>query len=619
MNIKNYFILLFFILNINIFSYTHEDYDIFIQGKIAFEKEDYNSAQEKFELLMNSFSYSPILKNNYAFYFIGMTYYHLEDYEKAVYYLQKAVFTYDTSFLGKGKDAKLERNRYFSERDYSLGDALLKIGNIELGETYLKRLDYSHYSPISSYFERKALVLLMQENPEFKSYFDLKFNFNLKYADKISGDKLLKILKFFHSQQKFKETFLVGDKILTSSSIDEKIKNQAIIELFRTHFENKEYKKILALANKYTKTLDQNTLFFYKGIAYYKLKDFSRCLYSFENIKNGDYLPTSLLYVAGIYYSFGEYNKVISTINKISKKNIISEIMLANSYLKLKKLKKFEETAKNIINNYPNSYEGLFFAFILENKNINLSSHNAVFEISLIIKDFINSTKIDTQNILEKINSLELEKLCDIAKIKDIELLKIELQNSSFVNKYSISNGIAISTILEKGEFFDLAYKNSTEYRKEFFKYRELMKYNYPLYYKELVNKASIKYDVPQELIYTSILLGSKFDKNAISEDSTKIGLMMLPFNSPENMLEFLKPNVNIDLGTKILKELLKKYDGDKLKTLIHYNFGENTVKNIKFDFDKDINLDTISNPEEKYEIQDLIITYTFYKNLYNF
>lgn len=619
MNIKNYFILLFFILNINIFSYTHEDYDIFIQGKIAFEKEDYNSAQEKFELLMNSFSYSPILKNNYAFYFIGMTYYHLEDYEKAVYYLQKAIFTYDTSFLGKGKDAKLERNRYFSERDYSLGDALLKIGNIELGETYLKRLDYSHYSPISSYFERKALVLLMQENPEFKSYFDLKFNFNLKYADKISGDKLLKILKFFHSQQKFKETFLVGDKILTSSSIDEKIKNQAIIELFRTHLENKEYKKILALANKYTKTLDQNTLFFYKGIAYYKLKDFSRCLYSFENIKSGDYLPTSLLYVAGIYYSFGEYNKVISTINKISKKNIISEIMLANSYLKLKKLKKFEETAKNIINNYPNSYEGLFFAFILENKNINLSSHNAVFEISLIIKDFINSTKIDTQNILEKINSLELEKLCDIAKIKDIELLKIELQNSSFVNKYSISNGIAISTILEKGEFFDLAYKNSTEYRKEFFKYRELMKYNYPLYYKELVNKASIKYDVPQELIYTSILLGSKFDKNAISEDSTKIGLMMLPFNSPENMLEFLKPNVNIDLGTKILKELLKKYDGDKLKTLIHYNFGENTVKNIKFDFDKDINLDTISNPEEKYEIQDLIITYTFYKNLYNF
>lgn len=619
MNIKNYFILLFFILNINIFSYTHEDYDIFIQGKIAFEKEDYNSAQEKFELLMNSFSYSPILKNNYAFYFIGMTYYHLEDYEKAVYYLQKAVFTYDTSFLGKGKDAKLERNRYFSERDYSLGDALLKIGNIELGETYLKRLDYSHYSPISSYFERKALVLLMQENPEFKSYFDLKFNFNLKYADKISGDKLLKILKFFHSQQKFKETFLVGDKILTSSSIDEKIKNQAIIELFKTHLENKEYKKILALANKYTKTLDQNTLFFYKGIAYYKLKDFSRCLYSFENIKSGDYLPTSLLYVAGIYYSFGEYNKVISTINKISKKNIISEIMLANSYLKLKKLKKFEETAKNIINNYPNSYEGLFFAFILENKNINLSSHNAVFEISLIIKDFINSTKIDTQNILEKINSLELEKLCNIAKIKDIELLKIELQNSSFVNKYSISNGIAISTILEKGEFFDLAYKNSTEYRKEFFKYRELMKYNYPLYYKELVNKASIKYDVPQELIYTSILLGSKFDKNAISEDSTKIGLMMLPFNSPENMLEFLKPNVNIDLGTKILKELLKKYDGDKLKTLIHYNFGENTVKNIKFDFDKDINLDTISNPEEKYEIQDLIITYTFYKNLYNF
>lgn len=619
MNIKNFFILLFFILNINIFSYTHEDYDIFIQGKIAFEKEDYNLAQQKFETLMNSFSYSPILKNNYAFYFIGMTYYHLNNYEKAIYFLQKAVFTYDNSFLGKGKDAKVERSRYFSERDYSLGDALLKIGNNELGKTYLQRLNYSHYSPISSYFEKKALILLMQEKTEFKDYFDLKFNFNLKVFDKISEDNLLKTLKFFHSQQKYDKTLLLGEKIISSPKIDIKIKNEAGIEIYRMFLENKKYKELIAFSNKYNKILNQNTTFFYKGVAYYKLKDFSRCLYSFENIKDGNYLPTALLYTAGIYYSFEDYNKVISTVNKISKKNIISEIMLANSYLKLKKFKKFEETARNITNNYPNSYEGLFFAFILENKNINLTSHNAIFKINLIIKNFIDSTKTSAQEVFDKINNLELEKLYDIAKIKDLELLKIELQNSSFINKYSVSNGVAISNILEKGEFFDLAYKNSTEYRKEFFKYKELIKYNYPLYYKELVNKSSIKYDVPQELIYTSILLGSKFDKNAISEDSKKMGLMMLPINSSDNMLELLKPNINIDLGSKTLAELLKKYNGDKLKTLIHYNFGENTLKNIKFDFDGDINLDTISNPEEKYEIQDLIITYTFYKNLYEF
>lgn len=613
---KKIFILLFFILNINIFSYNYDDYSIFIQGKNAYEKEDYITAQESFETLMRSFGYSPILKNNYAFYFIGMTYYHLGDYEKAVYYLQKAVFTYNNSFLTK--ESKFEKNNYLAERDYSLGDALLKIGNFGLGETYLQRLDYNYYSPKPSYFEKKALLLLIGRKSGFEDYYNLKFNEDLKSADKLADDKLLKVTEYFSSQKKFDKAIYLGKKILSSPSKDSEIKEKAIIEIFRSYLQEKKYKEIIDIANKYDKIVDSNILFFYKGVAYYKLKDFSRCLYFFESIKEGKYLPTALLYVSGIYYSFGDYNKVIESVNKISTKNIIADILLADSYLKLKKERKFEETARKIINNYPNSYEGLFFAFILENKNMDLASHNATFKISLIIDNFLNSTKSDTNNVFDKINYLELEKLCNISKIKNEELLKIELQNSSFVNKYSISNGLAVTTILENGEFYDLAYKNSSAYRKEFFKYRDLIKYNYPLYYKDIVDNCSKKYDIPQELIYTTMLLGSKFDKEAISKNS-RIGLMMIPLKHEEEINELLKPEVNIELGSRKIKELLKKYNRNKLKTLIHYNFGEGVAKSIKFDFDGDINLDTISNPEEKYEIQDLIITYIFYKKLYNF
>ena len=613
---KKIFMLLFFILNINIFSYNYDDYSIFIQGKNAYEKEDYITAQESFETLMRSFGYSPILKNNYAFYFIGMTYYHLGDYEKAVYYLQKAVFTYNNSFLTR--ESKFEKNNYLAERDYSLGDALLKIGNFELGETYLQRLDYNYYSPKPSYFEKKALLLLIGRKSGFENYYNLKFNEDLKSADKLSDDKLLKVTEYFSSQKKFDKAIYLGKKILSSPSKDSEIKEKAIIEIFRSYLQEKKYKEIIDIANKYDKIVDSNILFFYKGVAYYKLKDFSRCLYFFESIKEGKYLPTALLYVSGIYYSFGDYNKVIESVNKISTKNIIADILLADSYLKLKKERKFEETARKIINNYPNSYEGLFFTFILENKNMDLASHNATFKISLIIDNFLNSTKSDTDNVFDKINYLELEKLCNISKIKNEELLKIELQNSSFINKYSISNGLAVTTILENGEFYDLAYKNSSAYRKEFFKYRDLIKYNYPLYYKDIVDNCSKKYDIPQEIIYTTMLLGSKFDKEAISKNS-RIGLMMIPLKHEEEINELLKPEVNIELGSRKIKELLKKYNGNKLKTLIHYNFGEGVAKSIKFDFDGDINLDTISNPEEKYEIQDLIITYIFYKKLYNF
>lgn len=613
---KKIFILLFFILNIHIFSYNYDDYSIFIQGKNYYEQGDYVTAQENFETLMRSFGYSPILKNNYAFYFIGMTYYHLGDYEKAIHYLQKAVFTYKSSFFSK--ESNFEKNSYLAERDYSLGDALLKIGNFELGETYLQRLDYNYYSPKTSYFEKKALLLLMKRKADFEDYYNLKFNENLKVADKLSVDKLLKVTEFFYSQKKFDKAIYLGKKILSSPSKDLKIKEKAIIEIFRSYLREKKYKDIIDVANEYDKSIDSNILFFYKGLAYYSLKDFSRCLYSFENIKEGKYLPPSLLYTAGIYYAFGDYNKVIATINKISTKNIIADILLADSYLKLKKERKFEETAKKIINNYPNSYDGLFFSFILENKNIDLASHNATFKIALIIDNFLNSTEIDADDLFNKINYLELDKLCNISKMKNEELLKIELQNSSFINKYSITNGIAITTILEKGEFYDLAYKNSSNYRKEFFKYRELIKYNYPLYYREIVDNCSRKYDIPQELIYTTMLLGSKFNKEAISENS-RIGLMMIPLKTEEDFSKVFNPEVNIELGSKELKELLKKYNGNKLKALIHYNFGESILKNIKFDFDGDINLDNISNPEEKYKIQDLIITYLFYKKLYNF
>lgn len=257
---KKIFILLFFILNINIFSYNYDDYSIFIQGKNAYEQKDYVTAQESFETLMRSFGYSPILKNNYAFYFIGMTYYQLGDYEKAIHYLQKAVFNYNNYFLGK--DSKIEKNRYLAERDYSLGDALFKIGNYELGEVYLQRLDYNYYSPISSFFEEKALSLLLQQDFKFKDYYNLKFNLDLKSADNLSNDKLLKVTEFFHSQKKYKEAIYTGKKTLSSSSNDLEIKEKAIVEIFRIYLENREYKEIIELANKYDKILNRDTLFF---------------------------------------------------------------------------------------------------------------------------------------------------------------------------------------------------------------------------------------------------------------------------------------------------------------------------------------------------------------------
>ena len=260
----------------------------------------------------------------------------------------------------------------------------------------------------------------------------------------------------------------------------------------------------------------------------------------------------------------------------------------------------------------------MFYSFLLKNNGIDINNHNSVFKVGLILDNLLANCKNIDDNFINTVDKLEIEKLSSIAAMKDEELIKIEIENSSFINKHSIQNGYAITTILEKGEFFDLAYKNSSTYRKDFFEYKDLIKYSYPLYYKYSVEMNSRKYDVPQELIYSTILISSKFNKRLLSENS-KIGLMQIPYTSREEIVTLFDPDTNIAMGTEKLKSLLETYKGDKLKSLIAYVYGEELLNRIQFDYDGDLNLDLVADPEERYDLQNLILTYMFYKKLYNF
>lgn len=614
---KKIFMVLFFIINSSLaFTYTYEDYDIFIQGKNAYYNGHYEEAQNKFETLLKSYSFSPILKNNYAFYFIGMTYYRMEDWKNAVFYLEKAVFSHKLSFFNRGSE--IEKNIYFAERDYSLGDALIKMGNKETGLLYLKRLDYSTFSPITSHFEERALELLAKEDVQYQNYYNLKFKNDFSHIGELSTTELLKAAHFFLSKKEYEKAEKLYKVILKNSNITKSDKEKAESELFRTLIRAGKNKEIITLTDEYGKNGNKDLYFFYKGLAYYRLKDFSRCLYAFENVKGNRYASLALFYRTGIYYSFGDYEQVLKTAAKIPHKNIITEIMVANSYLKLGNDKLFEKKAENIIKTYPNSYEGMFYSFLLKNKDIDINKHNSVFKIGLILDNLLANCKNMDDSFINTVDKIEIEKLSTIAAMKDEELIKIEIENSSFINKHSIQNGYAITTVLEKGEFFDLAYKNSSAYRKNFFEYKNLIKYNYPLYYKNIVDVNSNKYDVPQELIYSAILISSKFNNRLLSENS-KIGLMQIPYESRDELISLFDPKTNIAMGTEKLKYLLETYEGNKLKSLIAYIYGEELLSRIQFDYDGDLNLDLVADPEERYELQNLILTYMFYKKLYNF
>lgn len=607
-----------FILIIQIFLYSadNEDYNIFITGKRAYYSRNYEKAKQNFETLLRTFPSSNIFKNNYGYFLVGMTYYRLEEYEKAAYYLEKAVYFSKASILMS--NTKFEEILYFSERDFALGDSLIKIGEQKKGELYLKRVNYSKFYPLPSYYEKKALEILALYSQEAKDKLELKFNYDFSKIPNFSFQELNEIGDFYLSQKKYilsKDYFF---NVLGQKGLSKDEKEKIIDKYLKTLILLKEYKEILTFTtskeNEYKGVFD-----FYRALAFYYMKDYTRALYLFENLKDKRYNEEGRYYAAGIYFALGDYTNTILNIKKIENKNIIVETMLGLSYYYLKDNTEFENITKELLQKYPNSYASMYFEFILR-KDTALKNLNSIKDIIVFSDDILNTAKNLPDDFLKKADELEIEQLSEISELNDRELLKIGFEKSSFLAKKSLVNTYATTIVLERGKFYDLAFKNSASDLKGFVEYKELIRFNYPLYYQEYVDKAAKIYDVPQEMIYAIIHTCSKFNPLFVSEDS-RYGLMCITYSTEsfERFYEIFSPETNILEGTRIIKEYMDKFNGNKIKALIAYLYGEDYVSSLYFSYGNDVNFNSIIIPEERYLLQTLFLTYILYSRLYEF
>jgi soluble lytic murein transglycosylase-like protein len=96
----------------------------------------------------------------------------------------------------------------------------------------------------------------------------------------------------------------------------------------------------------------------------------------------------------------------------------------------------------------------------------------------------------------------------------------------------------------------------------------------------ELIQTASQKYGVDADLLFSVIAAESNFNSKAISRRGARGLMQLLPATATRlGVKDVFDPAQNIDAGTRYLRDLMTRYQGDLVLTLAAYNAGPGAVQ----------------------------------------
>lgn len=608
-----YLIILTIMLGIRSFSYNVDDYIFFNKGLEANQKGDYKNSLFYYEIYQKNFPYSYPLASNYAKYYIAKNYMDMKKYDEALLFFSRAVYV-PQNYVKQ----ELKKTNYFQyRRDYNIAKIYELKNEKNKSIEYYKRLVTNYYDPQLEPYEKKALKILEKTNEKYRYIYEIKYQDNLKVIDKLTKEELLDLANYFYEKKEYEKTVKILNK---AGSYTENKVSQKIIYL-ESLLKLDENKKVIELTKDIQ--IGEANFLFIRAVAYEQNKDYSRAIYNYEKIEDVKLKDRAAFRIGRIYYKIEDYTKAREVLEKTNQKNERIDSLLLDIYIKLQNRKKFIELYNKFKNKYPeNPKIGLYYMVytkLIENdrNSWQLANYNVFFASNYVVRNYMNS-----------INNFEIKKtykeevlkdaLTQIGALKNPELLELAVQSNNFdLDTETIQDKITIMNSCIESKFYKESFKKVNIFRREFYRYRNLLHYVYPKYYREEVQNTRKKYLVPQSLIYTVMYIESGFDNE--NNKFEKLGLMGIPKKIVKNNDEYYyNPQINIDTGTEILKKIYDKHNGMILKTLIEYIYGEKVLKGLNFELDGDLKLETIVDEKFQTEIEEIVYTYAFYSAIYN-
>ena len=561
-------ILIFFILSNLSFSSLISDYFLFKEGIEDYDTKNFNRALKSFEILEEKYPNSKLFESTYANFYIGKNHYELHNYKKAVSYLLKVHyknFNYETQYL--------------------IGKSYLHF-NKEKAISYFLKLYQPKYNYSRKKYEELALIELSKFDKKYKYILEGRYQNNFDNLDKLKYSDLLKMGNFLFSLGKYKKAISIYESCL-------KINNQQILkeQILKSHLYNKDYDLVIKKGLDFLKNNPyKSNIYYYIGNGYRRKGEYKTAIKYLKKVKN-DKLQNKVNFIIGkLYYVEKNYENAIFYLNASGWLDA-KEYIIA-SYKKTNDKKNEKSEIIKLIQNKPYSdlaAQYRYELYLKENNNdylkniIKYNKDSYYYELAL--------QKLNYTDTLDEINfNLKIKKYAHL--IKKIELLSnidfyeaslLEIEYTDFSKKDKLFKNYLKTMALEKNKKYNLALKQSYRYFWSYSQYKNLLPFLYPEYYKEYVEKYAKKYNVDKYLIYSVIKRESLFDTGGISGASA-YGLMQLilptarMFDKNITVEELLNPEKNIEIGTKYLSYLIKKYNNDLTIVIPSYNAGEGNV-----------------------------------------